>query len=186
MYMSRIHNLFMCHSKKALLKQYLLEFQERIDKGHQLVCSNKVTQKSFYDYRKDVCELLAGYKKNFGNESFADFYIIHSIDTLTISAAGVETENTSDEERCKQIQKYTSNLESIANSIVRDFQLKESKLQTRISLAAVCVAIIVPCILNCCSHTIDKEQYEILIKTIQTNSSTHLTQQDSISHSTRK
>ena len=186
MNMSCLRNIFMCHKKDALLKQYLLEFQERIDKGHQLACSNKITQKSFLDYRKDVCELLAGYKKSFGNESFADFYIIHSIDTLTVSASGVEAENTSDADRYKQLQGYISNLESIANSIVRDFQLKESKFQTCISLAAVFVAIVVPSILNCCSHTIDKEQYETLIKTIQTNSSTRLVQQDSISHPLKK
>lgn len=163
----------MRHRKTALLKQYLFEFQERIDKGHQLACSNKLTQKSFLEYRKDVCELLAGYKKNFGNESFADFYIIHSIDILSVSTSGVEAENTSDADRDRQLQRYIINLESIVNAIVRDFQLRESKHQNCISFFAVLVAIIVPSVLNCCSHKIDSSQFNTLINTLRVNTSVH-------------
>ena len=171
--MNNICNYFMRHRKTALLKQYLFEFQERIDKGHQLACSNKLTQKSFLEYRKDVCELLAGYKKNFGNESFADFYIIHSIDILSVSTSGVEAENTSDADRDRQLQRYIINLESIVNAIVRDFQFRESKLQTCISFFAVLVAIIVPSVLNCCSHKIDSSQFNTLINTLRVNTSVH-------------
>lgn len=178
--MNNICNYFMRHRKTALLKQYLFEFQERIDKGHQLACSNILTQKSFLEYRKDVCELLAGYKKNFGNESFADFYIIHSIDKLSETTSGVEAENTSDADRDRQLQRYIINLESIVNAIVRDFQLRESKHQNCISFFAVLVAIIVPSVLNCCSHKIDSSQFSTLINTLRVNTSVHTPVVDTI------
>lgn len=172
--MNNICNYFMRHRKTALLKQYLFEFQERIDKGHQLACSNKLTQKSFLEYRKDVCELLAGYKKNFGNESFADFYIIHSIDILSVSTSGVGALKILQMQiEIDRLQRYIINLESIVNAIVRDFQFRESKLQTCISFFAVLVAIIVPSVLNCCSHKIDSSQFNTLINTLRVNTSVH-------------
>lgn len=172
--------------RKKLLREYVDEFQKRIDTGHQLACGNQITDKCFIDYRKDVCELLAGFRKTFGDETFAAFYIIHSLDTLTLSGDGVKAMNTSHEDRKQQLIRYISNLESIVNSIVRDLQLEDSKLQNHISLFAVLVAIIVPCILNCCSHTIDEEQFNTLINSIQSRNSNHITQQDSISLHPRK
>lgn len=161
--MSCFTNLFKCRKRK-ILEDYLKDFQKQIDKGHQLACSNEITEKSFIDFRNDVCALLAGYKKAFGDENFAEFHLIQTIDTLSISENGVTAKNTSSEDREKQLLRFIINLESIVNAIVREFQLKESRIQSYISLFAVAVAIAVPVILNRCSTKINEHQFEQLVE----------------------
>ena len=169
--------------KRLLFEEYSKEFQKLIDEGNFYVCKNDITENSFKSYREEVSKLIPSYKKDFENDSSAFLsYISLALDTITIDNNQEEPKP----DRKEQVTKFINALKCIQEYTITNIQLIESRIQTYISLFAVVAAIIIPCILNCCSHTIDKEQYETLIKTIQDNCSTHLVQQDSISHPLKK
>ena len=169
--------------KRLLFEEYSKEFQKLIDEGNFYVCKNDITENSFISYKRKVSNIIPSFKEKFENDSSAlSAYISLALNTIVIG----DNQEEPKPDRKEQITKFINALKCIQEYTITNIQLIESRTQTYISLFAVAAAIIIPCILNCCSHTIDKEQYETLIKTIQANYSTHLVQQDSISHPLKK